>query len=557
MPIADLSGFDMVWAIKQKTLNQQLVWLLQNHLNPSVLIGDAERDGFVIGGAAGSADEAMLASPTDASPMLELNTGQSKTARLILTFESGTISHYSGFGPGALVKTQSIKEWKICFRVNLNLGQVAHEALGSATGTIPPSIRAMLTQFDPAMFRIDSIFVDLDNADLTTYDVGASSIPTDDEFIKTKFSVGMGAWLSRFRGQDNPFILGYPVSRLEPSGEPYNLFAPSGASLSSTDAQGANCAVAVPGDATLNFLLLTGGKKITDDARYRDPGAGVFHRNLAAGTDGDGVAIISRELFFNTYLRRFLAQPLLARLLELGDYRHARDECGPELTINARSDGFKGTDTGWHFDDHVKLKWHEPSGSGDFTHDRESERRVECDVALSMQSDGGDGAHPVVNITLTQYRYEWDQMNQDFGVAGNGYLGKGWASAKLNWHMTLAFTLNEHGGFHIASSAGSDAPVTLHDTDGGYKVTDLFTGLLGLGTIADDWKRQADALGDAGAGVAAALAASTGPMLDAARMSIVMPATSVFGYTGMRLNREGDIEFALRYLPVLKAEQDG
>ncbi len=535
----------MVWAIRQGTLNRQLAWLLAHQVGRAVRIGDAAADGFVIGGPAGSADEAILALPTPAAPMLDLGTGSPRSARLNLVFEAGTISHYSGFGPGAAVSKESLQGWTICFDVDLNLGQIAHEALGTATHAIPPSVAAILANYDASMFRIESIFLDLDNADLTRYDEAHSTIPTQDAFVRRNFGKGMGAWLAGFRGKANPFILGYPVSRLAAAPEPRAMFDPTGVSLSCSAARPAPGATAPAGEPTLNFLLLTGGKKVEDDPAYYAAGAGELHANPVAGTEGEGVAIVSRELFFNVYLRRTLAQPLLAQLLDLGDYRHARDDCGPDLAIDERTGGFQATDAGWHYEEHVKLAWKE--GGGDLRHERESERRIACDLTLGMQPDGAGVARPTVSVTLSQMRYEWDQTDEDFGAAGAGYLGKGWARATMASHLALSYRLNDRGGFDIDSAFHADPAVTESGKDGVYKVTDLFAGLLGLGTISDAWSRQAAQLADTGAGVASVLATATGPLLDAARLAIVMPATSVFRYGGMRLNAQGDVEFALRY----------
>ena len=557
MSYNDLGGFDMVWAITQNTVNSQLSWLQELDIIPKkVLVGNIDDDGLVIGGT--GEDEAIMLATVD------FDTGKPKSAKLIINFESGNISFYSGFGKNATIKKQPIKGWKLVFNVDVNIGQIAHEHIAGNTA-VPKEIQDILTNFDSSMFSIQNIFLDFQNSDMANYDTIESIIHTDNEFVKQNFATSIGAWISSKKGSDNPYILGYPVSRKGKTEKIPAILEPTGANLSTHSFQNGT---KVPtelekGLSTLNFLLVTQGRKITDDPSLYGPGAGVFNRNLVTDNNIDGKGIISKNTFFDQYLQKVIVKPFETLVDGIPDYVHHRqDKKGAHVAIIERSGvqvkageqasassypraKFIRSDNGWTYNDHVRLDWHE---SGSTSHDRESEQKMSYDIEVSMQPD----AHKVPRLTLdihgSLYRYEWDQVNHDIPpFKNNVYLGKGWASAMLTWGIRLQFIAGADGKLTITKQSNTNPPVKHSGTGGIYKVADFFTDLLNLHGINDDWRQNSTSLKNIEGGIVADLLKNSTSMFDNAMTKIVMPARSQFFYKNLTIDANSDVEIDFAY----------
>lgn len=549
-PSTTLTGFDMVWAISQNTVNAQFDWLQSSGLIPSeLLLGNLARDGLTIGGT--GADRATIAAPT-----VDFDTGNAHEARLLISFTGGNVSYFSGFGAAATVVKEPIAGWSLAFDVKLNIGQIAHEHLTVGDGRIPAEIQKILTQFDSTMFSIQSIFLDFQNSDMANYDTILSVIKTDNSFLKQNFATMVGSWIKSHQGQDNPFILGYPVTRNTPSADVKAVFEPTGANLSThAYEQAAGASDKTKGGlSTLNFLLVTGDRKITDSPQLFAADAGSFHRNLVQSNDIDGKGIIARDLFFKRYLKPLLIEPFEAVINSQPDYVFARPDRSPSIAINTKSGvanpangqraRFVSTPTGWAYEDDVKLAWHE---SGFNSHDRESQQQLKFSVDVSMQPDADGASRLTLDIAGQLMRYEWDQVNQDFPFKSNVYMGKGWASAALKWTVRLQFIAGTDGKVTITHSSNTFDPIKDSGDAGVYKVADFFTDLLGLHGISDDWKNNAAGLDAVDRDIVTKLIAETDPVLDAASTRIVMPARSQFFYKNMLMNADGDIEIDFSY----------
>jgi hypothetical protein len=552
LPNPTLTGFDMVWAITENTVNSQLSWLQDSGLIPNkVKIGDLDTDGIAIGGT--GEDEATISAPT-----VDFDTGVPKQVKLIISFTGGNVSYYSGFGRNATVKKQPVAGWKLVFNVNLNIGQIGHDYL-IAGKNIPPEILKILTQFDPSMFSVQSIFMDFENSDLTTYNTLESVIKTDEPFVQQNFATSVGAWITSHKGADNPFILGYPVTRQTPPADVPSIFEPTGANLSAHSYQypPGSTDQSKNGLSTLNFLLVTGNRKITDDQSLYGQGAGIFHRNLVESNDIDGKGIIAHDVFFDKYLHQVLVVPFEQKANELQDYVHARDDRTPNIGICDRTGidpnqpatsqraKFVRTAAGWSYGDHVQLNWHE---SGFYSHDRESEQNLQYAITVSMQPDAAGAQRLTMDILGSLYRYEWDQQNEDIPpFQSNVYVGKGWASATITWNIRLQFIAGADGKITITKTSAQNDPVTDHGDSGLFKVADFFSDLLDLHGINDNFRDNAASLGQIEGAIVQQLLDQTGPILDNAMTRVVMPARSQFFYKNLLLNSDGDIEIDFTY----------
>jgi hypothetical protein len=538
----------MVYAVTQNTVNSQLQWLQLSGVIPStVAIGDLATDGITVGGT--GADTATIG-----APLLDFDTGSPRTARMAIPFIGGNIQYYKGFGPSATIARQPLAGWTLAFNVNLNLGQIAHEHL-VAGAAIPPEILKILTQFDASMFGISSIFLDFQNSDMANYDALHSVMHSDDNFLKQTFADHMGAWLKGHQGTSNPFILGYPVTRLAPTKDVKAVFEPTGANLSvhafqyppgSTD-QSKN------GLNTLNFLLVTGNRKITDDPRLFTGDAGSFHRNLVTDNAIDGKAIIARNLFRSDYLYPLIVKPLEDKINAQPDYVNARTDRGAHASINDKTHAvpataraqFVPTATGWMYHDHVKLEWHE---SGFHSHDRESEQEITYTIDVVTKNDAKGTPRLTLDIHSKLYRYEWDQLNTDIPpFKSNVYVGKAWANATLTWELSLQFIAGADGKITISKTSTVPDPVTDSGDAGAYKIADAFTSLLGVHGIEDDWRNNGSSLGTIETGIVNAFISAAGTVIDGAMTHVVMPARTQFFYKNMQLNTDGDVELDFTY----------
>lgn len=545
MPInTTLTGFDMVWAITQNAVNSQLEWLYYGDMIPNkVKIGDMndpDGTGIEIDG---------IIDP----PEMDFDTGEAKQARLKLLFNDGMIKYWKGHGPAATVVSERIAGWEIAFKVRLDIAQLAHEHLTSdepGKKVIPPEILKILTQFKSSMFSVQSIFLDFQNSDLTTYDDINSHIKTKNNYLATNFGITVGGWIKGFKGKDNPFILGYPVTRKQPPNDVKSVLQPTGATLSVHAYE--YPAAGAPdhrhnGLSTLNFLLVTGDRDLTREPKFLRPDAGSFHRNLVENNYIDGKGIIASEIFFQKYLWELLVKPFQEKVQSLPDYVHARDDRHPHVAINDKTGGFKPTDTGWHYGDHVQLKWHE---SGFNSHDRESEQNLQFDIKVSteLDADGSGGQRLTLTVNGSLYRYEWDQLNTDIPpFKSNVYVGKANASALLKWKIQLQFKAGKDGKITITKNNQKFPVVKDSGSHGAYKVADFFGDLLNFDTMADDWNTNAVSLGEIEKGIASNLTDQFGPIIDGAMTKIVMPARTQFMYKNILLNTDGDIEIDFVY----------
>ncbi|KAA5547820.1 hypothetical protein [Adhaeribacter rhizoryzae] len=559
MPIkTTMTGFDMVWAITQNTVNSQLDWLSGQTIPTQVSIGDINNDaGAIQGGIIGP-------------PTVNFATGEPHLAYLYLKFKEGIFSYWSGHGRNQIIKQVHINGWILAFSVHLNIAQFAQDYVKDSKA-VPPEILDKLTKFDDTMFSIQSIFLDFENSDLSTYNDLQSDIPitadasgapisiSEANQIRDTFNGMLRVWLLNHKGTDNPFILGYSVTAKQTSDDVKAVLNPTGANFSTHGYEypGNLNDSSKDGLSTFNFLMVTGNRNILGDPTLMRADSGSFHKNLVESNDIDGKAIIAKEVFFEKYLWDLVVKPFQDKVLTLGDYAHARDDARngqSDFTeeINDKTHTFLPDDDGlgWHYGDHVKLSWKEKGGET-YHHQRESEQNLQFKVRVGTAPDPRPEMMGAPRLTLTitgsVYRYEWDQVDQYFGKLGDSYLGKGWASAAIAYTITIQFVAGTDGKISIFHTSLQSDPVTTSDTGGVYNIADIFTSLLNLHTIADDWSNNATSLANVNKDVAQQLIDATGPILDSAMTKVILPGRNEFFYKNIQLNTDEDVEIDLQY----------
>ncbi len=539
-PAASLGGFDLVWAITPQAVNLQLAKMQQAGLIPDrIMVGDLDEAGLVLGGE--GEDRAMIGPPT-----LSFDTGIPRTARLQLTLTGGNMVFYNGFGNKSSILKQSVKGWKLALIVKVHLIPVLlKDLIDGKIAALPENVNR-LSRFNEDEYRIQAAMLDFEHSDLMRTDAEHTYLPTDNSFLSSNFINFIGAWLKGMAGAANPFALGYPVTRKAPADD----------TVESLQASGANLAAY----RTLNFLMVTGRRKIAHEPRLYGADAGHFERPLPAGAGCAGKAILARDVFFKQFLKPLLIDPLQQKFNALPDYLHSRiDQNGerdPEETQNEKSGAvatlsngaralFVPNATGWHYRDHVLLHWHEGSSHA---HDRESEQDVQFSVVVSTLPDGAGVPRLTVDLTSSMMRYEWDRVNQKLAPFKRKiYMGKGWARATLQCSLRLQFVPGAQGGIALKVCAKKAPPVTDSGVMGMYVVSDAFAHLMNINKISNDWDSNAVSLAVLQDGLVAELGAAAATLFERAAAQLVMPAGSPLRYRGIRLNADGDVELDVAF----------
>ncbi|MES2149158.1 MAG: hypothetical protein V4508_05115 [Pseudomonadota bacterium] len=539
---ARLDGYDMVWAVTQDSLNAQFEYLqLSNILPSSLRLGNLQADGLAIGGDGN--DCATLA-----PPFIDFDTGLPRLARLTLVLTGGTVSFYQGYGPSAPVVKQSLVGWKLAFLVQLSLTETEPGLPGAA---LTKALRTRLDAVDTSQFSIGRIVLDFGASDLSRHDLSGSNLPSSNSFLKQAFVTALAGWVRAQAGATNPFVLGYPLTRKWPSEAPDAAFEPTGANLST-------CRSGKPTEldaiGSLNFLLLTGKRKMSDSPALYAPEAGNFARPLVRTPGIDARGLIAREVFLQRYVKPLLVDPLQAAIGALPDYLHARMDRWRDMNrrelINTKTGvaadlanglraGFVPTPSGWILSDHVKLSWHE---SGAHSHDRSSEQLLQYTVDLSTQADAAGVARLTLDIAGVLMRHECDQVNQDFPFKHDVYMGKGWARVTLGWRIRVQFVPGADGRLVLTCSCSQDAPLQESGSGGVYVLAELYANLFNQHTIVDDWEHNSAGMAALAASVVGQLVAGSDTVFERAMLPVLLAARPEMACQDIQLNQDGDIE---------------
>jgi hypothetical protein len=548
----NLTGFDMVWAITQKTINAQFQSLVAM-LPVTESIGSlADPEQITLG--LGDMDGKKFTQPlTLGPPTVDFNTGRPKLVNFRLPILSGKAAYLAPSVEKMTfeIATADLSGAVLGFEVDVNIARRGTDALGKGL-KIPPEILAQLESFSARDFDIASLFLDFENSKLNTFREELSSFP--DSFgpdLKARISAQMGKFLAGQAASDNPFILGHTAMRkTAPPAE--EILAPTGTNYSTTPwmVAGRQPSKAEKDLSTLNFLLVGGGHSLVDDTKLSGPGAGMFDVNRVLSDEYDGVGVIDLAFFTEKYLKPFFIDPLQQRIQQVfGDYRHARDDRGPDVNVVEDSGGLspKGDGLSWHYGQNIELRWHE---SGSTSHDRESFRAITFDVQLKNKPDpeAGNAVRLALEINGSLFRREKDQVNQDLPGKSNVYVGDGWAEATFHSSQTIYFTAADHGGITLrVANDPMPEPATNSGRGGIYSFADFFNDILGLHQISQDWDTNAGNLASNELLDSAALQRASQDMLQSVATRVVLPAPHVFAYHELVLNPQNDPEIRLTY----------
>ncbi len=289
----DLNGFDLIYALTQRTLNNQIALLSAlsllpgrwSYAGPHGLTGiDAELD----------------------TPVVDMATGDASARKVDLTFPvaSGSMTYGAiGFDssnvPTVVPKRVDVTGWYLKLSVNLSLADIAQQALQEHR-KVPNAVKRQLQHFTSDMYDIRHLFLNFEDADLV--DNFEFSPPDDaqsqemtDPTVLNQVRSNVQAMINGLKGSDNPFIFGYAVTN-RTTNEPNADFLPTGTTYSVYPEP------KIIDRSALNFLSVTGGAKV--------PGGnhGLFTHNWITADNVQGAFVIAQELLMAKILPPIAAQ---------------------------------------------------------------------------------------------------------------------------------------------------------------------------------------------------------------------------------------------------------
>ncbi|WP_426435848.1 hypothetical protein [Bradyrhizobium genosp. P] len=278
-----LSGYDLVYAVSQRTINNQLELLSALSVLPTSWTA-ADPEGF------------WAIDLKVGAPAVNAVTGNAGARALNVTFPftGGTMTYSSlgrdGSGKPSVVKnTIPMAGWGLRVSVNMSLAEIAQADI-AAHKLIPDAVKRQLTAFTVDMYDIRHLFLDFEDADLIldSYEfVPAAGVKIADLVspnVITQLRAVVQGVIETLRGSNNPFILGYTATNKKvPAVDA--MFIPTGSSYS-IYADGSD-----PGRSSLNFLSETKGRPVPTDAK-----SGLFDANWLNSDQVQGAYVIAQRL---------------------------------------------------------------------------------------------------------------------------------------------------------------------------------------------------------------------------------------------------------------------
>ncbi len=278
----ELNGFDMVWAITEKTLNEQLAWRFTRPAPPGQPSMAQVTFGELFAADGTTVKDGLHVDAVLGAPRIEIPAGNTSTIELFIPFASGTLQHLGVGSTGVYTvdlapdpKHPAATTWTLCFKVDLNLADITPH-LDCAAGTPPATMHqetyTQLCQFKSSGFTIQQVFLNLENVDLASFLPQRSSIPA--QVMATVTTGGTTtanqpdpgaaqalqlALLLYFKNlsadpKSSPYILGYSANAT--ANQPSAL-QPTGTAYSTHRYQPVPHMPTLFGASTLNLLLVT------------------------------------------------------------------------------------------------------------------------------------------------------------------------------------------------------------------------------------------------------------------------------------------------------------
>jgi hypothetical protein len=285
----DMQGYDAIVAVSQNNINANFKFLFGKDN------GIRKRINLQI-----ESEEATLVGEIRA-PQVRLRLDESpRKVLFIIDIKTGVLTYYTGRGPRAKQQTMPISNWKIALVVNLRLDDLDQRLV-----PIPSEVKAKLKNLAAGAFSIRQLFMDLQTADIATWDPRESTIPdslkTDGEALPI-VQLMINKYLAQLR-QNGHHILGYAVTVENPN-LAYNwapTIAPTDLNFYVNSYKPQNGNANDAGLDTLCYLLMTGNREMPSATPS-------WFGNWVQNTQEFGKASINKTNFFDQFLLPHLAK---------------------------------------------------------------------------------------------------------------------------------------------------------------------------------------------------------------------------------------------------------
>ncbi|KAJ6113507.1 hypothetical protein N7523_006824 [Penicillium sp. IBT 18751x] len=538
------AGYDMVVAVTQKSINDQL-----NHLaNPD--IGTIKTTLVIEMGADPNNEEQWLpvvhedwtSVPRDTNglpvnpsmnavyhPTIEIDKSGT-VVNLVLSFKSGEL-YTRSLRTGNMQKGVDMTKWVFGIAVDLDFAGIERDK-GKAA---PAEVIAQLNNFLDNQFSVSQLFVNFESTNLLRFDPSVTSVGNSGPQAMEMFTYFMSSYLGAIQANSNanPYILGYAVTQT-----PQTL-NPADAQISDS-MKPVGCTFTLykdddPNKSTVNFILntkLSGGKN--GPGMHSTPGN--FDYNPIATTEQcDGKMIYSSFCLLESVILKNFYQTY-------ADQTHSLVKDHLTLSSNNDYDTAKiikkdanGNQTG------LSYKVYYTSGTDD-------DFQNSFDVHWSPTSTG-------VLIDLLGSIHIKKTNNTDVG-AGN--TATSWVSMDQNWSSTITLDCTIDSATNKPTIKASTPVITITSSNNDQYQNGWAKFLGGLGivlgglldaitagkfnlenTFSDNWGAHVDGIPQVNV--------TMDHLFDATHNSFMLPAGDIFYFKNIALSSEGMTEMELTY----------
>ncbi|KAK6352477.1 hypothetical protein TWF730_009302 [Orbilia blumenaviensis] len=303
-------GYDMVVAVTEGTINEQLAYLADlGTIKTSLIMGLERKSGFTYTPVFYDTWDKVPKTDdgkTPKNPVINVEYFPSITiprsgtlACLLLNMKSGTAWFKDPINLDLV--PLDVKGWKYGIAVELNFAGLSTDALNGGK-PIPPIVVERLNQFTSNDFKISHLFADFTSTELARFDPEETSVGDNPPEILTAFVSFMTNFLKGMKDdpKTNPYILGYTITKdkdtpnpdqdvplsLKPIGQTFALYKDP----------------KVPNMSNINFILNTqGGQGKLSHGIHPTPG--IFDENWIEFTEKcNGKMIYSSHCLLETLL---------------------------------------------------------------------------------------------------------------------------------------------------------------------------------------------------------------------------------------------------------------
>lgn len=195
--INDMQGYDGIVAVTQNNINANFFNIFE------------EENGIRKRISLRTEDEDTLEGEIK-PPVVRLRVKDSpRKVVFIIEIVNGVLTYWTGRGPSAKQATMEISDCKIGFVVNLGLHNLGNTVIG-----IPEEVKKKIKNLGAGAFSVRQLFMDLQTADIASWDIAESSIPDSlkqDYKALNRLKTMLEDYLAQLRKKGH-HILGYAVT---------------------------------------------------------------------------------------------------------------------------------------------------------------------------------------------------------------------------------------------------------------------------------------------------------------------------------------------------------